>query len=617
MDDSGSFLGLFTPAFTKMFLTCCAKATPDTAVQVSGGPRAVAEVEREISNIVPAKFGVVNFYVTSETAAKAARALRPEAFALAMFGAIVGLAVLIIAAQSIGRQLARVDGELPILRALGSSSSMMTGESVVGVGGSLVLGAMLAVAVAIGLSPIAPIGVVRPVYPDRGVAFDGTVLSLGFLAMIVVLGGVAGVMTYRQIPRRHARRRDRARQRGSHLSRWVAASGLPASAVVGIGFSINRRAGRNALPVRSAILAVALAVLVATTTITFGASLDHLVSRPSLYGWNWNYEILAGGGSADLPQHQISNLLAHDPAVAAWSGVYFASLEIDGQLIPVLGASPGATVVPPLLSGHQFDKANQVVLGAVTLAQLHKRVGDTIYVRGASKTPIPLRIVGTAVMPAVGANFSQHLEMGTGALLSYKLIPEFVRNTFNSPDAGPNAIFVRLRPGATEHSLDQIASATSNTIDDGVNVASVQRPAEIINYRSLGTAPALLAGTLAVGAVFALGLTLISAVQRRRRELALLKTLGFKRRQLTAVVAWQASVDVAIGALWGVAGGVLVGRWLWDLFARSIDVVPAPSVPVVSIVLVFVGALVLANIIAAVPGGLAARTNPASVLKSE
>ena len=80
----------------------------------------------------------------------------------------------------------------------------------------------------------------------------------------------------------------------------------------------------------------------------------------------------------------------------------------------------------------------------------------------------------------------------------------------------------------------------------------VQRPAEIVNYRTMGNTPALLGAALAAGAVVALGLTLLASVRRRRRELALLKTLGFTRRQLAATVAWQASVAVAIGVLVGV-----------------------------------------------------------------
>ena len=44
-----------------------------------------------------------------------------------------------------------------------------------------------------------------------------------------------------------------------------------------------------------------------------------------------------------------------------------------------------------------------------------------------------------------------------------------------------------------------------------------------------------------------------------------------------------------------------MGRWLWVLFARQIYAVPEPTIPVVSVILVGVGALVLANVVAAIP----------------
>jgi len=43
----------------------------------------------------------------------------------------------------------------------------------------------------------------------------------------------------------------------------------------------------------------------------------------------------------------------------------------------------------------------------------------------------------------------------------------------------------------------------------------------------MGETPAILASALAAGAIVALGLTLATSVRRRRRDLALLKTLGF------------------------------------------------------------------------------------------
>ena len=128
--------------------------------------------------------------------------------------------------------------------------------------------------------------------------------------------------------------------------------------------------------------------------------------------------------------------------------------------------------------------------------------------------------------------------------------------------------------------------------------------------------PASLPDTF-VGAASAFGLRLISTVRRRRRDFALLKTIGLTRRQLAAVVAWQSSVVVAVGVLVGVPVGIVFGHWLWVLFAHDIDVVPSPTVPTRSLVLIALGALVLANLVAAVPGVNAARTKTASLLRAE
>jgi ABC-type lipoprotein release transport system permease subunit len=160
-------------------------------------------------------------------------------------------------------------------------------------------------------------------------------------------------------------------------------------------------------------------------------------------------------------------------------------------------------------------------------------------------------------------------------------------------------------------------AADPNGQGDTYALLSVQRPAEIVNYQSTGSTPTLLASGLAVGAVVALGLTLAASVRRRRRELALLKTLGFTQRQLAAAVAWQASVAALFGIVVGVPVGIAVGRWLWILFAHAIYAVPSPSVPVVHVALVVLGTLILANLSAVIPGRMAARTPTALVLRAE
>jgi putative ABC transport system permease protein len=133
----------------------------------------------------------------------------------------------------------------------------------------------------------------------------------------------------------------------------------------------------------------------------------------------------------------------------------------------------------------------------------------------------------------------------------------------------------------------------------------------------MGSTPLLLGLGLTVGAVTAMGLTLVASVRRRRRSMAMLRALGFTGRQLASSVAWQSSVAVVIGLAVGLPLGIVSGRFLWDVFAENIYVVPSPTVPAIPIIAVAVGALVLGNLVAAIPGRIAAHTPAALLLRTE
>jgi hypothetical protein len=369
------------------------------------------------------------------------------------------------------------------------------------------------------------------------------------------------------------------------------------------------------------MLGTAIAVTALVATVTFGASLDNLVSHPPLYGWNWNYVMFSGfAGKEDLPSHQIAVLLNDDHDVAAWSGVNFASAELDGQRVGTMTESPGSPVAPPLLSGHGLEAPNEIVLGGATLAQLHKRVGDTVTFDNKTDHPMKLLIVGTATMPSITSGSA----MGSGALVATSDFPISLLNEQQNPIPGPNAVLVRIRAGVSPslayRSLEQIntkVNALPNDEGSAAGVVSVLRPAEIVNFRSMGTTPALLAAALAIGAIVALGLTLAASVRRRRRDLALLKALGFIQRQLAASIACQATVASVIGIVVGLPLGVAIGRQLWTLFAHNLNAVPDPTVPILSVFLVGLGALVFANAVAALPGRSAAHTPTGLVLRAE
>ncbi len=223
--------------------------------------------------------------------------------------------------------------------------------------------------------------------------------------------------------------------------------------------------------------------------------------------------------------------------------------------------------------------------------------------------------------------------MGVGGIISKHLASATMRKFISSPCAtlnGPKMVLVRIRHGVSlsraRSSLEKIANVGNRALyavpnglggGDSVGVLSVQYPAQIENYRSIGATPAVLALTLAAGAVVAIALTLIASVHRRRRDLALLRALGFLRRQLMPTIAWQASVVAFVGVALGVPIGIIIGRWLWTLFANSVDAVPEPTVTALTVVIVALSALVLANIVAALPGRSTERTSTADVLRGE
>jgi ABC-type lipoprotein release transport system permease subunit len=143
------------------------------------------------------------------------------------------------------------------------------------------------------------------------------------------------------------------------------------------------------------------------------------------------------------------------------------------------------------------------------------------------------------------------------------------------------------------------------------------RPSTIGDFGGIESLPALLSALLATTAAAALAHALVTSVRRRRRELAILKTLGFVRRQVLATVAWQATAIAAVAVLVGLPLGVAAGRFAWNLFAAQLGVVPDVVVPVVPILLVVPATMVLANVVAAIPGRMAARTRPALALRAE
>jgi hypothetical protein len=190
--------------------------------------------------------------------------------------------------------------------------------------------------------------------------------------------------------------------------------------------------------------------------------------------------------------------------------------------------------------------------------------------------------------------------------------PDDERTLFGAnfaPGANAEEVIARLSPkfsalGADLMTIEQVELVFGTGIGAG-SLAGAQR------------VPWVLSGLLALAAIGTLVHTLVTSIRRRRRDLAVLKSLGFVRRQISATVAWQATTMVGIALLIGLPVGVVVGRWAWTFFANAIGVLPVPVVDLRPVLLAIPVTLLLANLIALVPGRLAASTQPAAALRSE
>jgi ABC-type antimicrobial peptide transport system permease subunit len=129
--------------------------------------------------------------------------------------------------------------------------------------------------------------------------------------------------------------------------------------------------------------------------------------------------------------------------------------------------------------------------------------------------------------------------------------------------------------------------------------------------------PLVLAGLLAFLAVASATHALFVTIRRRRRDLAVLKTLGFTRRQVSSSIAWQATTIGLAALVIGIPLGLVLGRVGWTLLANELGAVAEPIWPVGAALLAVPVTLVFVNLLAYFPGRLAARTRPAAVLRSE
>ncbi|HEX3388463.1 MAG TPA: FtsX-like permease family protein, partial [Streptosporangiaceae bacterium] len=523
-----------------------------------------------------------------------------QALALLLFGVVVILAMLVIVAQSIARLAYASAADFPVLRALGARRGQLFAVALAP--GALVAatGMALAIPAAYGLSVFTPVGLARRAEISPGLSFDAPIL-LGGAALVTLLLTARAALSALRVSRMPADGPAGTRVRGSRVARWMARQGFSAPAVSGVRMAFEPEGNRPAAPVRSAVLGTVLALAAVVATLVFGASLDRVIADPRLAGWNW--DVAVGNPHSGDTAAQTEPGLRANADLAGFTATALGDTGISGRDVPVVGIQPlRGHVTPPVLAGRLPRGPREIALGGGELRALHQRVGGLVRAQGPHG-PVALRIVGQVVLSPEITN--EQVKLGYGAVMTLAGAAAVSRSPMPV-----NVYLVRLL-----HSGDLAAIARLQRQFPGVVLPAVAPP-EVRELQGVSGLPLALASVLTLLAVLTIAHTLVTSVRRRRRDLAILKTVGFVGRQVRATVGWQATAIAAAGLVIGLPLGAAAGRWAWTLLAQGFAIEPVAVISP-ALLLAVPAVLLLANAVAAIPARTAARTRPAVVLRAE
>jgi hypothetical protein len=534
------------------------------------------------------------------------RSTRPTVGALLVLGLIAGAITVAIGGIVTARELRRRDDEQVQWFRLGMSAHQRAAVLGVPLAVAVIVGMAIAVLAAWLLSPIAPVGNVRSIDPSPGRTLSGWAV-IAALALIGVLLLALTVLVATSVVRH---RTVRVRRLSPTWSRFVPRRAGP-EVSEGVRAAYGGGGG-SGLVVGSAV--VACAVFLAA--IVFGTSLSSLVSTPAAYGWPWDVGSVGGFGYGGLDVAKMRADLDGERNVESWAGLGFTAASLNREPTPTLIALGGTSDVDlGVVEGRLPTGAREVALGTRTAADRGVDVGDTVRLGGEGVNTRRARVTGLVVLPTLGPYGSDRAAPGDGMLVPAAAFDQgFVNGiiTFAGVDlrSGP--------PGPREAARLTREYQTWDT--NGYLpffYAEPVRPAEIDDAESMQGIPLLVGGLLVVATVIGLAVAIVVSVRGRRRELAMLRALGFDARQVRTSVRVQSLATVLPAIAIGVPGGVVLGRFLWQSFASELGVLQTVSVPLVWVGATVVGAVVVALVASAFPARVAARIAPAAALRAE
>jgi len=582
--------------------------------------RGAADINRFDTEAQAAK-GVPNYKGASSLDAVGASvdaSIHPQAvgwWVLAALAALVGLAVI---GQALFRQSNVEKEDFPTMAAIGADRRLLVSLGLARALAVGLIGAAGAVGLATALSALAPLGEARTAEVSTGVHFDVLVLPLG--ALITVLAVLAlGIWPAVRASRNLWSGDPESASRPSVTVARLAAAGAPASAVIGVSHALGSRSGGAPIPVRSALLGTVLAVIALCGTTVFGASLSHLTATPRLYGDDFQLNFPINQGNSGWEPALLKRLLS-DKLVSGITQGNAGFTAIDN--VPegvVVGTAVRGQLLFSAVSGHLPTGVGQIGLGATTMRQTGAHLGSVVDFAtrfGAAR----LRVVSEVSFPVMLAG---SVSLGNGALLSVagflaaecppnRLHTLCLKKLNQSLNSGGGALMVSVVPGP----LGQLDVNRYLKNYQSIS-APPSTPISLVNFGEAVDFPLIFGIILGAFGAATLAHMLVVSVARRRREIGLLKVLGFVDSQVGSIVAWQATTLAGIGIIVGAPLGIVIGRAVWSAFANNLGAVPVSVVPIWFLVALLAGVVVVVNLIAIGPALVATQSKPKELLRAQ
>jgi hypothetical protein len=608
--------------------------------------RATGVTDEQLEALAPDTAGL---FAVPPRADQMRAGLEPDAAALRLLALLSAAAGALVIAPLIARHLRAVAREDDVTRALGATRAL---RAAYGLAYACVLGcgaAFVAIVVALLVSPFIPRGLAETVEAHPGISIERGVLLVGGPVIVVMTMLIAAVPAWRATATR-----PMARARGSSIAGRIAHTlRLGPAGAIGLQSALERGARDRAVPALQGTIALAIAVGCVAGAQTFSQGLTELKETPRLMGWGWDALVfLEDGPSLDA--------LAATPGIERVTGgtLWYpfeeaTSLAFERRAAPVVprafATGPDA-ITPVVTRGRAAREPDEIVLPRALARKLDIDIGDTITLG----VPDPVRIL--AAQHGIDTDQSSAEErrlefevVGVGTLVPFGSSAAIVAVTFEgltrmvTPTADElDALAANLDEDAATavRAIDPSTSAQPQVayidVDGGYdraaalfdplendNVIVVERGQEIIDSFALldlsraNRVPDALGGLFVVVAIGVIAILVAGGLNARRRDLAVLRSLGLSRRGVCGATMWQAGVQTLIPLAIGIPLGVVVGRVVWTAYATDLGVVPEGAVWLPGLVVLACAALVLAIAVALVLTTAALRHHPIESLRAE